>query len=396
MSWLSLLHDATVDAETPRSFIYWSGLCSIAAVVSPNVWLNKGGKYHLSPNLYVLLVAKSGLGKSLPISISKKLVSMVGNTRVISGRSTIQKIVKDLSQSESDEKTGVPRFKDARGYIVSGEFAVSMQRDLDLFTILTDLYDTHANSDGWINSTKSGGSEYLKAPCVTLFSGSSPEHFEEFVPKVNITGGFIGRTLLIYEEKRWKLNPLVDENEPDIDFELLSVHLKSLRDLKGGFKWCADAKKLYVDWYEEFRPREHDDKTGTAERFPDHILKVAMCISLSKGTELILRAEDLEESLKLCLKLRHSVKALTSSQGRSGSAAQTRAALEIILKAPDGSISREAMLQRGFGDFNAVELDQIIETLIQTKFIDQVGTKEIVYKISKKGREIWSEAKEKA
>jgi len=54
------------------------------------------------------------------------------------------------------------------------------------------------------------------------------------------------------------------------------------------------------------------------------------------------------------------------------------------------------MLQRGFGDFNAVELDQIIETLIQTKFIDQVGTKEIVYKISKKGREIWSEAKEKA
>src|SRR6187401_1168101 len=212
MSWINLLYEATDNAETPRSFVFWAGICSISAVVSPNVYLNKAGKYHLHPNIYCLLVAKSGLGKSLPISISKKLVKMVGNTRVISGRSTIQKIIKDLSIAETDEKTGVPKFKDARGYIASGEFATSMQRDLDLFTILTDLYDTHANVDGWVNSTKTGGAEYLKAPCITLFSGASPEHFEDYIPKVNIMGGFIGRTLLIYEEKRWKIDSLTDEN----------------------------------------------------------------------------------------------------------------------------------------------------------------------------------------
>ena len=395
MSWINLLHAATDDAETPRSFIQWSGICSISAVVSPNVYLNKGGKYLLHPNIYCLLVAKSGLGKSLPISISKKLVNIVGNTRVISGRSTIQKIIKDLSMTESDEKTGLPKFKDARGFIVSGEFAVSMQHDLDLFTILTDLYDTHANSDMWVNSTKGGGSEFLKKPCITLFSGSSPEHFEEFVPKVNVMGGFIGRTLLIYEDKRWRLNPLVNENKPEIDYEMLALHLKSLKDLKGGFKWCQDAKNHYVDWFMDFRPQEHDDKTGTTERFPDHILKVAMCLALSRGTELTLRKVDIEEALKICLKLRHSIKTLTSS-GKSASANQTKVALQLILKAPDCEISREALLQKGFGDFSSIELDAIVETLIQTKFIEQVGTKNIVYRISKKGREQWSEAKEKA
>jgi uncharacterized protein DUF3987 len=395
MSWLNLLHEATLDAETPRSFILWGGICSIAAVVGPNVFLNKGGKYHLHPNVYCLLVAKSGLGKSLPISMSKKLVSMVGNTRIISGRSTIQKIISDLSKSETNEKTGIAKFKDARGFIVSGEFSVSMQSDTDLFTILTDLYDTHANTDGWVNSTKAGGAEYLNAPCITLFSGSSPEHFEEFVPKVNIAGGFIGRTLLIYEEKRWRLNPLVDEEEPDIDFDKLACHLKKLREVSGGFKWSQEAKKSFVEWYEEFRPRDHDDKTGTAERFPDHILKVAMCLSLSKGTELIIRDEDLQEALKLCLKLKHSVKVLTSSGGKSSLAAQTRAALEVILKAPMGRVSREVLLQKGFGDYNAAELDQIVETLIQTGFITQTGTKVIVYSISDRGREIWEQAKEK-
>lgn len=395
MSWINLLHEATNDAETPRSFIHWSGICSISAVVSPNVFLNKGGKYKLHPNIYCLLVAKSGLGKSLPITMCKKLVTIVGNTRVISGRSTIQKIIKDLSVSESDEKTGIPKFKDARGLIVSGEFAVSIQHDTDLFTILTDIYDTHANSDMWVNSTKGGGAEYLKAPCITLFSGSSPEHFEEFVPKVNVMGGFIGRTLLIYEDKRWKLDPLVDETEPEIDYEMLSIHLKKLKDLKGGFKWCQDAKNHYVDWYMDFRPQEHDDKTGTTERLPDHILKVAMCLALSRGTDLVLRKLDIEEATKLCLKLKHSIKTLTSS-GKSTSASQTKVALQLILKSLDGKIGREELLQKGFGDFNATELDSIVETLIQTGFIEQVGTKEIVYKISKRGKEIWSQVKEKS
>jgi len=319
---------------------------------------------------------------------------MVGSTRVISGRSTIQKTLKDLTTSESDEKTGVAKFKDARGYIVSGEFATAMQRDLDLFTILTDLYDTHANADGWVNSTKSGGVEFLKAPCITLFSGASPEHFEDYIPKVNIHGGFIGRTLLVYEEKRWKVNPLTDDKAEEINYEMLSIHLRLLKDLKGTFSWEDEAKRIYNEWFYEFRPKEHDDKTGTIERLPDHILKVAMCIALSKSTDLILRVEDIQQALKHCLRLRHSVKVLTSSQGRSSMASQTKAALEIILKSEGGLISREALLQKGFGDFNASELDMIIETLIQTGFIVQTGVKEIVYNVSAKGKQIWSAAKE--
>lgn len=396
MSWINLLYEATDDAETPRSFVFWAGICSISAVVSPNVFLNKAGKYHLHPNIYCLLVAKSGLGKSLPISISKKLVSMVGNTRIISGRSTIQKIIKDLSHATTDEKTGVAKFKDARGYIASGEFATSVQRDVDLFTILTDLYDTHANADGWVNSTKTGGAEFLKAPCITLFSGASPEHFEDYIPKVNIMGGFIGRTLLIYEEKRWKIDSLTDEDAPDIDYDMLVTHLKAIQCLRGGFKWSKEGKERFNDWFYEFRPKDHDDKTGTAERFPDHILKVAMCLSLSKGVELILRDEDIEESLRYCLRLRHSVKVLTSSHGKSNTAPQTKAALEIILKSPEAKISREALLQRGFGDFNASELDSIVETLIQTGFISQTGTREIIYAVSERGKQIWQHVKEKS
>jgi predicted transcriptional regulator len=337
------------------------------------------------------------MGKSLPISMSAKLVNRVNCTRVISGRSTIQKVIKDLSQSETVEDTGVPRYKDARGYIVSGEFAVSVQRDLDLFTILTDLYDTHANSDGWTNSTKSGGAEHLKAPCVTLFSGASPEHFEDFIPKANIYGGFIGRTLLIYEDKRHKLNSLTDENAEEIDYDFLAAHLKMIKGTSGPFRWSPEGKKIFNEWFYEFRPKEHDDKTGTIERLPDHILKVAMCLSLAENDKLILHEENIQQALRVCLRLRHSVKTLTSGHGKSSAAAQTKTAIEIILKSDNQEITRQMLLVKGHGEFSAAELDGIIETLSQAGFLIQLSTQDgIKYRVTDRGKDLWMQIKDRS
>lgn len=386
MSWLQLLLKETDDAETPRSFIYWAGICTISAIVSPHVFLNRQ-VYQLRPNIYCLLIARSGLGKGLPTSLAKELVQSVKTTRVVSGRSTIQVILKDLSLTQSNEDKS-PTIQDARGFIVSGEFATALQRDPDAFTILTDLYDTHYNSE-WVNSTKSGGVEKLKSPCVTLFSGASPEHFSDFVPKVNMFGGFIGRTLLVYEDKRWKINPLTNENAPTIDMKGLREYLNKLKKVKGAFHWSIEGKKTFEEWYYDFRPRKFEDKTGTVERMPDHILKVAMCISLSKNTDLILTDEDIKEAIESCMALGVTAKRITSGTGQSNQAAQTKAVLEIVLRTEGFKISRKDLLMRGFGDFDSIELDRIVETLTQAGFLEQVGVKDIVYHVTPTGQNLW-------
>src|SRR4051812_16216019 len=104
MSWIDEFLLATDSAETPRIWLKWGALCSISAVAAPNVVLNKEGAYLLRPNLYCLLIGPSGLGKAFSITTSKKLVSMVGNTRVISGRSTIEGIIKELATTKADDK----------------------------------------------------------------------------------------------------------------------------------------------------------------------------------------------------------------------------------------------------------------------------------------------------
>ena len=101
-SWIDKLQEATAGAETPRSFIYWSAIATIAAVANNGVYLNRRDPetkkiiYRLSPNVFIMLIAESGLGKGLPVVLAKKFVQKVGKTRVISGRNSIQGIIQEL------------------------------------------------------------------------------------------------------------------------------------------------------------------------------------------------------------------------------------------------------------------------------------------------------------
>ena len=364
MSWIDEVLEATTEAETPRGYIYWSSIATISAIIGPNVWINRQGVYLLSPNLFVMLIGESGLGKGLPIYIAKKLVKMVGTTRVISGRNTIQSILRDLGSSETDEKTGVPKWKDARGFLPSGEFSTLLQEDKAALPILTELYDTHY-SDDWENRTKGSGKDKLEKVNLTLLGGSTPEHFKNVVPEADVKGGFVGRILTVYEEERAKINPLA---ETEVDFKLpfdkLVEHLKTIALLRGPFAHTPKAKKLWIDWYTDIRTRKVHDPTGAVNRLPDNVLKVAMCLSLSKQADkLIIHEGDLSESIDRCMHLTIDSRRLTGGQGGGTLGQSTHLVIQVLFRAENNMMPKSQILRQYYGHFDVYELDRIISTL---------------------------------
>jgi len=99
-SWLDEIVDQHKELESPLSFWRWSAIAAISAVVKDNVWLNRQ-IYNLYPNIYVMLHADSGLKKGPPVSMAKRLVKLVNNTNIISGRSSIQGILKDMGSGHT-------------------------------------------------------------------------------------------------------------------------------------------------------------------------------------------------------------------------------------------------------------------------------------------------------
>jgi len=378
MTWLTDLVEQHKEMESPTSFWMWSGLCSISAVVKDNVWLNRGGAYNLYPNIFCILHADSGLKKGPPIALSKNLVRMVNNTKIISGRSSIQGILKKLGTGQS----GNPHSMKSTGYICASELSSSLVEDNAALTILTDLYDRNYNVGEWESLLKMENFN-LKDPTVTMFGGINEAHAEYFFGKKDIQGGFLARTFIIHESHSQTINSLMRKLSNPPDIKLLAEYLKDLSKLSGPFQDTFDennaltpAGKYYDDWYQQFRSDVHSmeikDETGTLNRFGDSVLKVAMLLSLSRDLSLVITILDMELAIKICMKLVGNVRHATmGKKGQSQSAPLKAMIINDFLSRDGAETSRELLMKKYWMHYGPPEeFDELMNGLCSTGMFD--------------------------
>jgi hypothetical protein len=387
MSWLTSLVQQNEEFESPKSFWYWAGLVTISAIVKDQVWMDCW-RYNLYPNIYVMLYAPSGLKKGAPISLAKDLVRLVNNTRIISGRSSIQGILKRLSTAQTIK--GQKPLMKSTGFIVASEFSSSLVADPAALTIMTDLYDRNYNKDEWESLLKQ--EEFsLKDPTVSLLGGINESHFNDFIDRKNITGGFVARTFIISETKVSQLNSLIYRPKTLPDNTKLAEYLKQLVSLKGPFESLekTEAGEIYDTWYHAFYNRINDegidDPTGTIRRVGDSVKKVAMLLSLADSPELVIESTHIEEAINLGQSLIGT--ALQSTLGKQVKENQdtSRKALLLneLIERPNHEISRLDLLRNFWMHGNSDEWGIAITSLDEGELIkgEQRGNK-MYYKMT--------------
>ena len=362
MSWVQTFLDATQESEAPELYFKWSALAAISAIVKNNVFLNR---YHyvLYPNIYVMLIGRSGLRKGIPILYARKIVEKLNNTRVIAGRNSIEAIIRELSSAETTE-TNPEVLKDAVGFLISSEFAAFLVRNPDALTILTDLYDGHYNEQ-WRNSLKGSGVEKLSNVCLTLLGASNEIHFKDCVPLNAVGGGFIARTILAVSTEKRGSNSLTTEPKHLIDVPALAKGLEHLVKLKGQFTYSKTGMDSYDKWYTRFDKQVITDTTGTAERLGDSVLKVAMLHSLSRGSSLIITKEDIDFAVEECENCTKGTQQVFLGTGKQSFADATGMLVKELLKIYPEAISRQNILRKMWGHMDAIDFDRIFETLKQ-------------------------------
>lgn len=395
MSWLDDILESRINFESPKRFWYWSALAAISAVVKKNVYyrkkdpLTKKVNYILYPNIYVFLVGDSAVArKGPPIAMARRLVGAVDVTRVISGRSSIQGIIKEIATMYTTP-TGKIR-NDSSCFLCASELRSSIVTDPQAISILTDLHDGHF-SDEWKSLLKGTGTESLKDVNMVILAGSNPAYLRETITGSDIEGGLIGRSFMVYENTRQTINSLTGDvvgdeedtlNDKNVD-EKEVKWLKELSELKGKFLLSLQARDMYNDWYNEFTVRIHTDKTGTVGRLHDQVLKAAMLISLSRKQTLIIEQADMDEAINACVELAGNVGRSIMPAGKSAFASQTNLVLQELITAYPGEASRHKLLQKHYGEFDAFDLDRIIETLLNAHAVKvRKDGKNTYYKLS--------------
>jgi len=382
MSWIETLVDSYKESETPTKFIFWSGLASIAAVMQKRVYLDRY-IYTLYPNIYVFIIAKSGMKKGTPITLAKKLVKNANITRIVSGHNSMPRIIQDFGKAYSLEGGGIVR--DAQGFLVTGELAAFLVKDPDALTMLTDLHNTHEHEDFWENSLKSTGVDKLKSPCLTILGATNEEHFPDAVPNNAIGGGFIARTFIVLSNERGQLNSLTRAPKSIPNIPKLSEHLQELTKVSGEFQWGAHSKDTYDDWYYPFmKTVDGHDPTGTYNRIGDQILKLAMLLALSDGPDLILKESNIVEGITVGSDCIQGMKMVTMGAGKSNLAYQTKIVVQELLNAPDNKLTRANILSKHWGNMTDFDLDRIAETLRSANAIDIIVAATVVTYVMKK------------
>jgi hypothetical protein len=364
-SWIEEGLFQTKEIETPKSFIFWAMLTAISAVVKKNVYLDKGGAYNLYPNIYVMLIAKSGMRKGFATWLAQDLVKQVDNTRIISGQSSIQGALKEIGTTRSNPN-GSPGFTTACAFLSSGEFSELLLEDPMAFKTLTSLYDTHYNKE-WRRNLKNSDPIILKEPYITILGASNEELFKSAIPDYAYKGGFIARCIIIEETQRRLKNPLTRPMISKIDTVGLSGRLKEISKVAGPFQWTDEARDIYEKWYKQFEPEEKEDPTGTVDRIHDNILKVTMLLSLSKRLDLQIQPDDLQAAFTVCQPMLQNALKVSSGNASPTLSYHRGRILRELVRAKQFKIERAATLRKLYQEMSLEDFDKVIGLLLESE-----------------------------
>ena len=407
MTWLDTLLKQHSELESPMNFWLWGGLAAMSAVVRDNVWVNRH-IHNLYPNIYVMFHAESGLKKGPPISMAKQLVKGVDNTRVISGRSSIQGILKELGTAQT--KPGGKVLNKSCAFICSSELTSSIVEDKVATDILTDLYDRQYNIGEWRSLLKMEQFN-LKDPTITMLTATNEAHSVDFFGKKDIHGGYFARTFVVSENKRNRSNSLLVPltNPPKYNDHI--EYLREVAKLSGPFaplalkeadgngcnipyadrstgeiNYFTEAGYVYQKWYDELSDEtlneELRDDTGTLNRFGDSVLKVAMLLSLARSPELYIDAASMQLAIDYCRNLIGNVKEMTyGKKGLSEAKNIKSLIIKELVSRPTHQISRAMLHKKMWMHYKeASEMDEIMNSFDQAGSIktESIGN-QIIY-----------------
>ena len=121
--WLGeYLNNFAQNMESPDSYIFWSGIATLSAVVRRKVWV-RWGEGRIFPNFYIIFVSKAGTArKGPPIKAAEHFAKTILDVNILD-RTTTERFPHDLSYRMQSSPTGGTQkvSTDAQGFVCAEE-----------------------------------------------------------------------------------------------------------------------------------------------------------------------------------------------------------------------------------------------------------------------------------
>ena len=294
----------TRGVETPTKLSIWTAIWTLSSALKREVWL-EWYPSPLYPNFFVILVGPPKIvAKSTAAKFGEKILSRFHEFI----DDPLQKVVKEvnllrskatpesLSIALAPKKLGLinPETGEAiqidRGSqlsIVVSELATFLGKQKyqgGLIDRLTDLYDCKDEDD---ELTIGRGYNKFFNIYFTLLGATTPQHLETSIPEEAFGGGFMSRTVLVYQQSSTRDFPTPKAVPGGPDIKEMQKRLAWIAETcQGEYVLSKEAHDYYNVWYVKYKKdlakEANDPKSMMKHRYDLHLLKLA----------LILRAQE--------------------------------------------------------------------------------------------------------
>jgi hypothetical protein len=288
-------HEATPKLQK------WSILSVIAGALERRLWIDRG-YYTLFPNVFVIIVGKSGLlKKSTSTAIAVNLLREIKGIKLMSERLTAASLIKQLQLSGKVFYHEEKKIKQSPLFIYASELAVFLDEVFgSVKELLTTFYDCQPNDSNkpWIYDTKGSGVNKIYGPCLSMLGASTKAWLKKCIPAKEMEGGFSSRIIFVIENdapKELVAWPELDAAKRDMRTQLIA-DLTEISQMAGPMAIDPAARAYFSKWYEfhmrNVVPNNFDPKfVGYYSRKGDHILKIAMLKAAAQGRMTILESD---------------------------------------------------------------------------------------------------------
>jgi hypothetical protein len=286
--WIELFLDYTKGVPSPEIFRLWAAISTVAGALERRVWIVSVGE-PLYPNLYTILVADPGRGKSVAIRQADNFLRAMPDIHMAPHDVTKASLIDALSKaSQKKILNGTDLIEYASLNTCADEFGVLVpSHDLEFLSTLNRIFDNPDNH----RHERRGLKEAIDIinPQMNIIAGTQPAYLSNLLPEEAWGMGFMSRVIMIYSsiKPRVRIFDKLTLNHT-IKIELISA-LRKMTEMYGQLKWDIRAQEAIETWLDDgLSPvPEHSKMQHYNERRLLHVLKLSMISAVSAGHEHI-------------------------------------------------------------------------------------------------------------
>lgn len=370
----------TKHLEAPDLFHLWVAIGTVAGALQRKVWIDQ---YHFqwTPNFFIVLVAPPGVvSKSTSANIGMDLLRHVEGVHFGPDSVTWQA----LFDAFADAATVVEGIGTTSPITVAaselGTFLDPQNREL--VDVLNDMWD--GKERPITRRTRSDGQSTIERPWLNLVGCTTPGWLEEHVPSVMFKGGFMSRTVFVYQEKKRFLTAYIREKmgAHTGEYAVLRQHLindlRTIAEIKGEYTLTREAVAWGESWYKrhwtEVNPHGLDKELFGPyfARKQTHIHKLAIVLAAATSSKREIDVYQIEQAEKLVTSLEPNMNRVLGAIVDTDETRKVAFFCRMLLGA-GGPIAKQmawrvCMRQMSLDDFN-----NVIRATIAAGFITEVG-----------------------